>query len=273
MGAFRWTPGETQFIDIAGARLEAVCHGSAPGAAPTLVLLHEGLGCVSLWRDFPQRLAAKTGFGVFAWSRAGYGRSDPAPLPRPPDFMNREAELLPPVMAAAGFRRGVLVGHSDGASIAAIYAGGAFDARIRGLVLIAPHFFTEPQGLQAIARAKIAYETGDLKMRLARHHVNPDNAFYGWNDAWLDPGFVSWNIAEAIDYFRVPVLAIQGADDQYGSLAQIRAIEDRSYAPVDLEIIEHCRHSPHAEKTDETVAAIGDFCARLVRIENAAPVA
>jgi pimeloyl-ACP methyl ester carboxylesterase len=273
MGALSWRPGETQFMEIAGARLEAICHGPAPERAPTLMLLHEGLGCVSLWRDFPQRLCAKTGFGVFAWSRAGYGQSDSVSLPRPLDYMSVEASLLPLVFETCGMQRGVLVGHSDGASIAAIYAGGAFDPRIRGLVLIAPHFFTEPHGLRAIAQAKTAYETGDLKMRLARHHRDPDNAFHGWNGAWLDPGFGAWNIAEAIDYFRIPVLAIQGADDQYGSLAQIRAIEDRSYAPVDVEIIENCRHSPHAEQTEKAVAAIGDFCARLVRIENAAPVA
>ena len=174
-------------------------------------MLHEGLGCVALWRDFPRRLAAATGFGVFAYSRAGYGQSDPVPLPRPLDYMTREArETLPELLDAIGLRRGVLLGHSDGASIAAIYAGSVEDFRVRGLVLMAPHFFTEKGGLASIAAAREAYATSDLRAKLAKYHRDVDNAFRGWNDAWLDPGFKAWNIADAIDYLRVPALGDSG---------------------------------------------------------------
>jgi len=269
MTGIDWRAGVSTSIRAGGKTLEAVCHGPRPGVAPTIVLLHEGLGCVSLWRDFPRKLAEATGFGVFAWSRAGYGQSDPAELPRPLDYMTREAmDVLPGVLDAIGFEYGILLGHSDGASIAAIYAGGVEDFRVRGLVLIAPHFFTEPSGLASIAEAKDAYEKGDLRPRLARYHRQVDNAFRGWNDAWLDPGFASWNIADSIDYLRIPVLAIQGADDQYGTIAQIREIENRSYAPVDVEIFENCRHSPHLEQPDRTLASVSEFCARLDRIEK-----
>lgn len=269
--ALRWTPEAGQFLTVNGKALEYVCHGPPPAKAPTLVLLHEGLGCVALWRDFPQRLAEATGFGVFAYSRAGYGQSAPADLPRPLDYMTREAmEVLPPLLEAIGFRRGVLAGHSDGATIAALYAGSHEDHRVRGLVLMAPHFFTEEEGLTEIARAKAAYTSGGLRERLAKYHRHPDNAFFGWNDAWLAPGFRDWNVADCIDYLRIPVLAIQGGEDQYGTLAQVREIESRSYAPVDIEILANCRHAPHLDQPAATLAAIAEFTARLERIEAAA---
>ncbi len=269
MAAWAWRDGAAGAVTIAGKRLETLSHGAAPDQAPTIVMLHEGLGCVGLWRDLPARLAAATGFGVFAYSRAGYGRSDPVPLPRPLDYMTREArETLPTLLDAVGFRRGILLGHSDGASIAAIYGGSVEDFRVRGLVLMAPHFFTEEGGLASIAAAREAYETGDLRAKLGKYHRHVDNAFRGWCDAWLDPGFKAWNIADAIDYLRIPVLAIQGADDQYGTLAQIRELENRIYSPVDVEILAGCKHSPHLERPSKTLSAVADFCARLDRIEN-----
>jgi pimeloyl-ACP methyl ester carboxylesterase len=266
---FDWRDGASGFVTVAGKRLECIRHGPSPDHEPTIVMLHEGLGCVALWRDFPQRLAEATGLGVFAYSRAGYGRSDSVALPRPLDYMTREArETLPAILEAIGFRRGILLGHSDGASIAAIYAGAVEDFRVRGLILMAPHFFAEESGLAAIAAARRAYETGDLKERLAKYHSDVDNAFRGWNDVWLDPGFKSWNIADSIDYWRVPALAIQGADDPYGTLAQIREIENRAYSPVDMEILSGCKHSPHVEQPEKTLAAAAGFCARLQRIES-----
>ncbi|MCB1448980.1 MAG: alpha/beta hydrolase [Nitratireductor sp.] len=269
MENFRWDSVTAGWIEIRGKKLEAIAHGPPPGDAPTIVMLHEGLGCLELWRDFPQSLAEKTGMGVFAWSRAGYGRSDPVQMPRPLDYMTREAmDDLPEVLDAIGFRRGILLGHSDGASIAAIYAGGVEDFRVRGLVLIAPHFFTEQVGLDAIAAARTAYDSGDLRSKLARYHVNVDNAFRGWNDAWLDPRFRDWNIADAIDYWRIPVLAVQGEGDQYGTLAQIDEIEGRIYSPLDKVILTDCRHSPHVEATDRLLDAVGEFAARLQRIED-----
>jgi len=268
--AFEWNHQPGQFVTIGGEKLEYACFGPAPDKAPTIVMLHEGLGCIALWRDFPAKLAAATGFGVFAYSRAGYGQSDPVTLPRPLDYMTREAmTVVPPLLDAIGFRRGILLGHSDGATIAAIYAGSHEDHRVRGLVLMAPHFFTEPDGLAEIAKAKVDYETTDLKARMGKYHRDPDNAFRGWNDAWLAPGFKAWNVAEVIDYLRIPVLALQGREDQYGTLAQIREIETRSYAPVDVEILDACRHAPHLEQPEKTLAAIAEFAKRLERIESA----
>ena len=270
MGGPEWRAGVSSALTIGGVRLEAICHGPAPDRAPTLVMLHEGLGCLALWRDFPQKLAEATGFGVFAYSRAGYGQSDPVALPRPLDYMTCEAlETLPQLLDAIRFRRGVLLGHSDGASIAAIYAGSVEDFRVRGLVLMAPHFFTEPSGLASIAAAREAFAHGDLRAKLAKYHRNVDNAFRGWSDAWLDPGFRAWNIADCIDYWRVPTLAIQGVDDQYGTGAQIREIETRAYSPVDVAIFEDCQHSPHLEQPEKTLATIVDFCVRLERMERA----
>jgi pimeloyl-ACP methyl ester carboxylesterase len=265
MKAFSWKEAPHGAIVADGKRLEAAAFGPPPGTAPTLVLLHEGLGCVALWRDFPERLAEATGFGVFAYSRAGYGRSDPVDLPRPLDYMAREARIsLPAVLGALGFRQGVLVGHSDGASIAAIYAGEHQDERVRGLVLMAPHLFAEAPGLASIAEAKTAYETGGLREKLARYHAHVDSAFLGWNGAWLDPGFEAWNIEEFIDRWRVPSLLIQGADDQYGTIAQIRAIERRSPRPVKTLILEGCRHAPHLEQPEPTLEAVAAFCKRVL---------
>jgi len=270
MSEFEWRAGDKTSITVNGKALEAVCYGPSPSEAPTIVMLHEGLGCVALWRDFPEKLAEATGFGVFVWSRAGYGQSDPIDLPRPLDYMTREAlDELPALLDTIGFQSGILLGHSDGASIASIYAGSVEDFRVRGLVLIAPHFFTEEGGLKAIAEARQIYETGDLRDRLAKYHKDVDNAFRGWNDAWLDPGFKAWNIADSIDYLRIPVLAVQGADDQYGTIAQINEIENRIYSPVDVEIIPDCRHSPHVDQPGPTLAAVAEFCARLARIEAA----
>jgi pimeloyl-ACP methyl ester carboxylesterase len=260
MRVFRWNDGAAGEIVADGKRLEAVTLGPPPGEAPTIVMLHEGLGCVALWRDFPTRLAAATGYGVFAYSRAGYGRSQSVDLPRPLDYMSREARFgLPAVLEAIGFQEGLLLGHSDGASIAAIYAGCHADSRIRGLVLIAPHLFTEPMGLASITAARKAYETGDLRLRLARHHAHVDCAFRGWNDAWLDPAFEAWNIEEAVSNWRVPALVIQGVDDQYGTLKQISAIEARSPAPVEKLILVSSRHAPHFDQPQATLDAIVRF--------------
>ncbi len=265
-----WNTDTLIRIQADGAELEAVCVGPSPSEAPTIVMLHEGLGCVSLWRDFPDRLAQETGHGVFVYSRRGYGDSEPCTLPRPLDYMTREAmDVLPEVLDEIGLRRGILLGHSDGASIAAIYTGSIQDHRIRGVVLMAPHFFTEPMGLAAIAKAKEAYETGNLRTKLAAYHADVDNAFRGWNDAWLDPAFVNWNIEEAIAYIRVPVLAIQGKNDQYGTDLQIQALEEQLYSPVDVELLDECRHSPFVDQPERTLAVIADFVARLDRIEAA----
>jgi pimeloyl-ACP methyl ester carboxylesterase len=267
MSAVDWAAG-SGLMTAGGKRLEYRCLGPAPDDADTIVLLHEGLGCVALWRDFPEKLAAETGCGVFAYSRAGHGQSDLDDLPRPIDFMTREAvAVLPQVLDGAGIRRAVLFGHSDGATIAAIHGGRVRDPRVRGLVLMAPHFFTEPMGLSEIAKTKDAFETSNMPVKMAKYHRDPKNTFYGWNGVWLHPDFEAWNVADVIDDIRVPVLAIQGRDDQYGTLAQIEEIEKRAHAPLDVEIIDACRHSPQFDQPRETLGAVAAFVARLERLD------
>jgi len=257
-------------VSVAGHDLDYACWGPAPGDAPTLVMLHEGLGSVGLWRDWPAALAEATGMGVLAYSRAGYGRSSSVPLPRPLDYMTREAEdVVAPLLDAAGVRRAVLLGHSDGATIAAIYAGSVSDMRVRCLVLIAPHFFAEAEGLEAIRAAKAAYESGDLKERLARHHDHPDVAFYGWHDAWTDPGFADWNVADAIDHWRIPAMVVQGAGDAYGTLAQVTEVQDRAYSPVEALIVDGAGHAPHQDAPEIVTPAVAAFCETLMALEDA----
>lgn len=264
-----WTNAADARLIANGASLEYACWGPSPDQAPTLVLLHEGLGSVAQWKDLPEKLVAATGFGVLAFSRAGYGGSDPVSLPRPLDYMTREAEdVLGSVLDGVGIRQCILLGHSDGGTIATIYAGSVSDMRVRGLILVAPHFFTEPQGLAAIRAAGVAYETGVLKAKLAKYHAHVDVAFKGWQQAWSDPGFVTWNVADAIDHLRIPVLAIQGRDDPYGSLDQISEIDERIYSPLETLILEGCGHAPQVERPEETLAAITEFCARLHRLEQ-----
>jgi pimeloyl-ACP methyl ester carboxylesterase len=253
------------FLELGQMRLEYRMIGPRPVAAPTIVMLHEGLGCVALWGDFPDRLAAATGAGVFVYSRAGYGHSSPAALPRPLSFMHDEArQVLPKLLDAIGFRRGLLLGHSDGASIAAIYAGSVQDHRVRGLVLIAPHFITEDMGLAEIARAKAAYDQGDLRQKLARWHADVDNAFNGWSGAWLDPEFRRWDITEELAYIRVPILIVQGVHDQYGTPRQIEVAREECYCPVEVALLRAARHAPHREAADATLDVSCEFANRLL---------
>ena len=253
------------FLHIGASDLEYSMIGPAPDAAPTIVMLHEGLGSVGLWNDFPEKLQATTGCGVFAYSRAGYGASSPVTLPRPLDYMQREAcEVLPKLLDAIGFRDGILVGHSDGASIAALYAGGHQDHRLNGVMLIAPHVIVEDISVASIAEIKTAYETTELRTKLARWHKHVDNAFYGWNGAWLDPRFRAWDISDALAYIRVPVAVIQGAADQYGTARQVEIIQNECYCPVEVTMLPGVGHSPHREATDATLKLIADFASAVL---------
>ena len=254
------------FLELGEMRLEYRMIGPRPDAAPTLVLLHEGLGCVAGWGSFAQELAVATGAGVFAYSRAGYGRSSPAKLPRPVSFMHEEAcDVLARVLDAIGFRRGLLVGHSDGASIAAIYAGSIQDHRVRGLALMAPHFFTEDMGIAEIARTRAAFEAGPLRAKLARWHADPDNAFHSWCGPWLDPEFRKWDLSDALAHIRVPILIVQGENDQYGTMRQIEVAQQECYCPVDVALLPNTRHAPHREAPEATLRAISGFVNRLLR--------
>ncbi len=247
-------------------RLEYRMVGPRPEAAPTIVMLHEGLGCVGLWNAFPEQLAAATGAGVFVYSRAGYGRSSPGILPRSVSFMHEEAlDVLPRVLTAIGFQRGILLGHSDGASIATIYAGSIQDHRVRGLVLMAPHFFTEEMGLAEIRRAREAFRAGPLREKLKRWHADVDGAFRSWVEPWLDPNFEKWDITEALGYIRVPVLIVQGADDQYGTRKQVEAAQEECFCPVEAVILPGVRHAPHRDAPGPTLNAAAGFINRLLR--------
>jgi len=258
------TLADDGFLEIGSSRLEYKMIGPRPGEAATFVLLHEGLGSVGLWGDFPMRLAEATGLGVFSYSRPGYGHSSPSALPRRVTFMHEEARgVLPRVLESIGLRRGILLGHSDGASIATIYAGSVEDHRIGGLVLLAPHFFTEEFGIAEIRRMREAYETTNLRAKLGKWHHNPDNAFYSWSGPWLDPEFRRWDLTEELAYLRVPILIIQGEEDQYGTLRQIEVAKEECYCPVEAVILKGIRHVPHRESPEATMAAIADFTRRL----------
>jgi pimeloyl-ACP methyl ester carboxylesterase len=257
------------FLRIGAADLEYRMIGPAPDAAPTIVMLHEGLGSAGLWGDFPDRLQAATGAGVFVYSRSGYGASTPAALPRPLDYMHIEAlDVLPQLLDRIGFRRGILVGHSDGASIAAIYAGSHQDHRVQGMALIAPHFIVEDISVESIAEIRRAYENTELKSKLSRWHKDVDNAFYGWNGAWLDPKFRAWDISEYLAYIRVPVAILQGADDHYGTLRQVEIAQEECYCPVDVTIVPGAGHSPHREAPEATLHAISDFAGRILSTQE-----
>jgi pimeloyl-ACP methyl ester carboxylesterase len=254
------------FLRIGSTDLEYRMIGPKPAQAPTIVMLHEGLGSAELWGDFPDKLQAATGTGVFVYSRAGYGASTPAKLPRPLDYMHIEAlEVLPQVLERIGFRRGCLVGHSDGASIAAIYAGGVEDHRVQGAAMIAPHFVVEDMGLASIEATRTAYESGGLRPKLARWHKDVDNAFYGWNGAWLDPKFRDWDISEYLAYIRVPIAILQGVNDEYGTLRQVEIAREECYCPVDVTEIPGAGHSPHREAPGATLDAISEFANAVLR--------
>lgn len=253
-------------LEVGGARLEYRALPASAPDRPTLVFLHEGLGSVSLWRDFPDQVAAATGCGALVYSRAGYGRSSPVSVPRPLTYMQDEGlVVLPRLLDAAGLDDVILIGHSDGASIALVHAGGADPGgRVRAVVVEAPHVFCEDLSVASIRKAREAYQAGDLRARLARHHGdNVDVAFWGWNRAWLDPGFARWNIEEYLPRIRVPVLVIQGRDDEYGTEAQYRAIQAACGGPTRVVVLEACAHSPHRDQRAATLAAIASFVATL----------
>jgi len=242
----------------AGRRLEyRWIAPTRPGASP-LVFLHEGLGSAALWRDFPERLAARTGAGALVYSRYGFGASDPLREPRAPDYLEREAlDALPEVLTQRGIEDPVLVGHSDGATIALIHA--ARGHPVRGVVLEAPHVFVEDVTIASIAAAREAYATTDLRPRLARYHDDVEGAFRGWNDIWLDPRFRDWSIEPYLAAITCPTLVIQGADDEYGTPAQLDAIAAQLGGAVETLLLPDCKHSPHRDQPEATLAAMARF--------------
>jgi pimeloyl-ACP methyl ester carboxylesterase len=254
------------FITVGGNRLEVAWHGPGPAKAPTLIFLHEGLGCVALWRDFPAKVAAATGCGALVYSRLGYGQSDPCALPRPIRYMHDEGlAVLPALLEVAGIRECILVGHSDGGSIALIYAGGTPALPLRGVITEAAHVFCEDISVQSIAAIKQPYEQGDLRQKLQKYHgENVDCAFWGWNGAWLHPEFRDWNLEEYLPGIKVPLLAIQGEDDEYGTTAQIEAIARQAGAGAEVVLLPNCGHSPHRDQEAATLQAMTRFIERVL---------
>ena len=252
----------TDWLEVAGRRLECMKLDGDP-ALPTLVLLHEGLGCVALWRDFPERLAAATGHPVFLYSRFGYGGSDPEPLPWRLDYMQHEGtHVLPQVLAAAGIDDYVLIGHSDGASIALVHAATSGQSQVCCVVVMAPHVFAEACGLDSIAAVRTQYQTG-LRDKLAKYHgANVDCAFRGWSESWLHPDFARWNLEGFLPGITAPVLQLQGVDDQYGTAAQLDAIAAGVAGPCATHLLPDCRHAPQFEQPEKTLGLIAGFIAR-----------
>jgi pimeloyl-ACP methyl ester carboxylesterase len=253
---------DSSFVTVQGRKLEVRRIAGANHDASTLVFLHEGLGSVSMWRDFPQKAAAATGCTVVVYSRYGHGDSDILREPRAVDYMHVEAlEALPELLDKLSIRDPVLVGHSDGASIALICAGAR--GCTKGLVAMAPHVFVEDISVKSIAEAKTAFETTDLPQKLARYHADAAKTFWGWNDIWLHPDFRSWNIEEVLPRVVCPVLAIQGFEDEYGTMGQLEAIAKQTGGPIELLRLADCRHSPHRDQPGVVLEAMVRFIGQL----------
>lgn len=254
-----------QFVTVQGHRLEVIRLPSAHPRpnAPAMVFLHEGLGSIAMWRDFPQRVADATGCEAVVFSRYGYGRSDPITAPRDPRYMHDEGlKALPEFLDKLAIEAPILFGHSDGASIALIHAGG-HPRPVSGVILMAPHVMVEDITVRSIAEAKVTYQTTELPQRLGRYHQDVDNVFWGWNDIWLHPDFRAWNIEDYVTPITVPILAIQGEDDEYGTMDQVDRIA-RLGRDVDLVKLADCRHSPHKDQPEAVIAAASEFVARLL---------
>ena len=247
------------FAVIDGRRIEYAAIPGDAGAAGTLVFLHEGLGSVALWRDFPRKVATRLRAPAVLYSRFGYGASDGLTGRRTPRFMHDEAlTVLPALLDRLGIDRPILVGHSDGASIALIHAAAA-GRPVRALACLAPHAFVEPVCVESIAKVRQSYFDTDLKQRLAKYHTRVDDAFLGWADIWLDPEFASWSIEDLLGRIDQPLLLVQGRDDEYGTLAQLDRIEARVRGPTRRLVLDQCGHSPHRDQEAVVVDAIVTF--------------
>jgi pimeloyl-ACP methyl ester carboxylesterase len=249
-------------LNVCGHELEVLRIPGGRKEATELVFLHEGLGSVSHWKDFPARVAEATGCPVTVYSRYGSGHSDLLSQPHGVRYMHQEAlQALPDLLSQLEIENPILIGHSDGASIAIIYAG-AHD-RVRGLVLLAPHVFVEDLSVASIAEAKVKFETTNLPEKLARHHRDAAQTFWGWNNIWLDRAFRSWNIEEYLPRITCPALVIQGLEDQYGTMAQVEAIRRQSGGPVKVLPLEDCRHSPQRDQPEKVIGSMAKFVRKV----------
>ncbi|HUO16494.1 MAG TPA: alpha/beta hydrolase [Verrucomicrobiae bacterium] len=251
---------QISFLNIDNHRLEVLRIPARKPGAPELVFLHEGLGSLSHWKDFPTRVAQATGCAVTVYSRYGNGNSDVLTEPRPIRYMHHEAlESLPELLSQLKIENPILIGHSDGGSIALIYAG--MHNHVRGLILLAPHVFVEELSVASIAEAKTKFETTNLPEKLGRHHRDAARTFWGWNHVWLHPDFRSWNIEEYLPKITCPILVIQGREDQYGTMEQVEAIQRQCAGPFEVLALHDCRHSPQRDQPDAALEAITRFVA------------
>jgi pimeloyl-ACP methyl ester carboxylesterase len=254
--------GKLGEVLVDGHRLETLAIAPGDASAPTIVMLHEGLGSIALWKDFPAKLAERTGCGVLVYSRYGHGNSDEQNEKRPVSFMHREGEVvLPELLDKLEIERPILLGHSDGGSIALIFAG-KYPERPRALILEAPHVFVEEFGLASIRAAKVAFETTDFRAKLGRYHAHVDETFRAWNDIWLDPEFPKWNIESYLGTIRSPVLCIQGEEDEYGTRAQVETIVAK-VPGAELMMLPECGHSPHRDQREATLERMAEFAGQI----------
>jgi len=262
----RRTRTEEIEIRVKGARLTArrIAPPQQRESAPTLVFLHEGLGSIGQWRAFPERLAARTGLAAFVYDRRGYGGSDPLTLPRPKDYLEREAkDYLPAVLRAAGIESPLLIGHSDGGSIALLFAAAYPDVPVAAITEAA-HVFVEEVTLAGIREAEMMFREKDLLNRLARYHgAKTETVFRAWTETWLRPDFRDWNMVARLADITCPLLVMQGADDQYGTTHQVETIVERSSGPAEACLVPECGHAPHLERPDQVLDLMADYIARI----------
>ncbi len=255
----------TEFLKIASGNIEILWHKKGHKDSPTLIFLHEGLGCVDTWKDFPLKLSQKTGCPALVFSRFGYGRSDLEPLPWKINFMHKNAlKILPEILKQAKIKDYILIGHSDGGSIGIIFAGSPYATSLKGLITISAHVFCEQITKDCIKDAKINFEQNGLKQSLAKYHgKNTENAFWGWNDVWLNPNFMHWNIEKYLGRIKVPMLSIQGKEDQYGTHKQIDSIKDQ-VKNIETSLMDECKHAAHLEQPEKTLQIMTEFIHKIL---------
>lgn len=255
----------TDFLKLDSKKIEIQWYRKGKKEFPTLIFLHEGLGCTRMWKNFPEVVSRATGCPALVFSRFGYGHSDPCPIPWKINFMHKEAlKILPDILRKTQIKSYILIGHSDGGSISLIFAGSPCSKGLKGLITMAAHVFCEQITVDCIRQAKKNYEHRDLKKGLEKYHgKNTENTFRGWNDAWLDPNFMNWNIEKYLHRIHVPMLAIQGKEDQYGTIQQIESIKIH-VKQVQSYLIDDCRHSPHLEQPETVLNYITQFILRIV---------
>ena len=253
------------FLDIKNNQIEYITFGNFSNKSPVLILLHEGLGSVAMWRDIPKLIHEKTKMNILVYSRIGYGKSSKAELPRPTNYMSIEAEeYLPIILQKLSIKKYFLIGHSDGGTIAALASINKSSVELLGTILIAPHFFVEKESIIAIEETTDQYKNKNLRSKLEKYHNDVDNAFFGWSNVWLSTSFKKWNISNYLSKIKTPILVIQGTKDPYGTVNQVQVLEENLKSPLQKVIIEDCGHNPFYEFPETTIKYINKFIKKLL---------